>query len=141
MPEDLIPGTRVFTAGGIEAPVNEDGTITDPASVSALSRAARATINDSPSANSGSNSTGDGGQSAPKVSGQIALATPRATNSIPPSAVVGIDGVQGCVVSGGRALRVTIIGSQLGQTFVDFAASTPQPRTVDVSPSESTTCG
>ena len=141
LPRDLLPGTRLFTDGGIEATVNDDGTITDPASISALSHAARAMINDSPSANSGSNSTGDGAPSAPKVSGQIALATPRATNSVPPSAIVGIDGAEGCVVSDGRAVRVTIIGSQLGQTFVDFAASTPQPRTVDVSPSESTSCG
>jgi len=141
LPGDLVPGARVFTAGGLEAPVNADGTITDPASVSALSVAAEATINESPSGDSASNSTGDGAPSARKLSGQIALAASRATNAVPPSAIIGIDGAHGCVVADGRAVRVTIMGSQLGQTFVEFASATPQPRTVDVSPSESTSCG
>lgn len=141
MPDDLIAGARIFTAGGLEVPVNADGTITDPASVTALSVAAEATINESPSGDTASNPTGDSAPSARKVSGQIALATPRATNSVPPSAIVGVDGAQGCVVGDGRTVAVTIIGSQLGQTFVEFAPTTSQPRTVDVSPSESTSCG
>ncbi|WP_431245418.1 peptidoglycan-binding domain-containing protein [Leifsonia xyli] len=138
MPRDLVPGTRVFTAGGIQAPVNANGTITDAPSVAALSDLAKATVNDSSST---TNASKDDVPLASKVSGQVALATPRATNSVPPSAIVGVDGAHGCVVSDGRAVPVTIIGSQLGQTFVDFASTTARPRTVQASPAESTSCG
>lgn len=139
MPKNLVPGARVFSTGGIQAPVDADGTISDPASVAALSDAAQRSINDSSSG--GSTSEDDNSQSVKKVSGQIALATPRTTSAVPPSAIVGIDGNRGCVVSGGRAVHVSIVGSQLGQTFVDFASTAAEPRTVEASPSASTPCG
>ena len=109
IPQDAQPGARVILLGSQALPVPGDGVITDPGTVSA--------IMDSPEyaghvAAKGANA-GDGAQ----LSVKWRLAEPLTVSVVPPAAVGGTAG-RSCVWQGGEAVEVTVVGSQLGQTYV-----------------------
>jgi hypothetical protein len=49
-------------------------------------------------------------------------------SSVPPSSIIALDGSGGCVESGGDLFHVRVVGSQLGQTFVQFEQGAPPNR-------------
>ena len=109
IPQDAQPGARVILLGSQALPVPGDGVITDPGTVSA--------IMDSPEyaghvAAKGANA-GDGAQ----LSVKWRLAEPLTVSVVPPAAVGGTAS-RSCVWQGGQAVEVTVVGSQLGQTYV-----------------------
>jgi hypothetical protein len=79
------------------------------------------------------------GGGTPQVQGQYALAKPLDVSVVPPSAVVAAGATKGCVVGADATVyAVTIVGSELGQSFVIFAGS--PPTSVELAPSRTTTC-
>lgn len=120
-PTDLIPGPRVLTVDGVQLDVDARGRVTSPEQLADLAATAsyRSAVAD--------------GEAAPTLQGVLALAEPALVAGVPPAAVYGIDGTAGCVLeSEGRARGVTIVGSQLGQTFVVIDGEVPDA--VDASP-------
>ena len=71
------------------------------------------------------------------LSGTLRLASPVEVSAVPPSALYGVDGSSACVLVEGQAERVTIVGSQLGSSFVRFEGAPPEQ--VSASP-EATQC-
>ena len=105
LPTDLIPGPRVVTIGTNAIPVDtagRSGPVPFHVDVQAPDSA-----------------TGEDSASKP-IAAVLALAEPTTVSSVPPAAIVALDGSQGCVESSGRMLHVHVVGSQLGQTFVQF---------------------
>lgn len=126
LPENVVAGPRVVRIGTAAIDVDSAGR-----SVSPLPE-----ISDEPSSDSASPAET---ASPKKVSGSFALAEPVYVGSLPPSAVFGLRGDQGCVSSSGRRIPITVVGSQLGQTFVTFRGSEPPP-TVELHPRVTSTC-
>lgn len=119
VPGGMIPGGRVLVVDGIEVPVqvSADGVVIDPAGVSKLAGAAsfRALMSDSADlAQDAGMGTGEG------VSGVLRLQDPVMAASVLPSAVYDIEGQVGCVVTDSGPQLVSIVGSELGSTFVIF---------------------
>lgn len=103
-PQSLVAGERVIVLAGVEIPLNQNLEVDDLALVPA-----------------GGLEGGDG-----VVTATLKLAEPIAVSAVPPAAVISDDGVEGCVVADGQPLPVTIVGSQLGSTFVRFGGQLPQ---------------
>ncbi|GAA0441076.1 peptidoglycan-binding domain-containing protein [Leifsonia naganoensis] len=125
LPTNLVPGERVLVVGPDRIPVDEEGTVHDPAILVALGRTAAGRTE---------------GATAPQpIDAHLVLSAPLAVAVVPPSAVYGVSGEEGCVTTDGTTRRVRIHGSQLGQTMVTFADG-PPPEAVDVRPPR-TACG
>lgn len=124
IPDFLIPGTRVLELSGKEIAVDQSGTITDRESLAALADSAEYAKAAADSGNSG-------------IPANYRLVEKVAVAVVPPSAVIGPPENQ-CVVSGASTIRVTVVGSQLGQTFVMFEGDAPSA--VAIKPSASTKC-
>lgn len=122
-PVDLIDGPRVLMVDGTSVEVDPTAPIIDPKTLLA--------IDDLPSLQLREDSD-------EPAAAQLVLAAPIQVSVVPPSAVVGSD-VQSCVVSDGNPMRVRVVGSEFGQSFVAFEGAAPA--TVDVSPSEDAACG
>ncbi len=106
LPDDLVQGQRVVTIGTNAIPVDAAGK-SGPIPVELSART--------------EDSTDAGDASAPKpIAATLSLAEPTRVSSVPPSAIVALKGSQGCVESDGKMLHVHVVGSQLGQTFVQF---------------------
>jgi hypothetical protein len=72
---------------------------------------------------------GTGDSAPPKpTAATLALAEPTRVSSVPPSSIIALDGSRGCVESGGDLFHVRVVGSQLGQTFVQFEQGAPPNR-------------
>lgn len=130
LPADAVPGDRVLVVDGQPVPVGPDGSVTDPAALQVLaqSRTLAEAVAVAPD--------------APQLSLVWSLATPLTVLVVPPSAVVGLGGPATCVeADDGQARSVTIVGSQLGQTFVTPAAGAAPFDNVQVTPDASVTCG
>lgn len=126
MPPDLTPGERHLTVDSVTVPVEEDGTISDPAAVHDLeatpSYQRRAHEQDRGAADaSGGADAQSGGLPA-----ELSLRSPISIGVVPPSAVYALSGRTGCVASGNTPYRVEVVGSQLGRTFVRFAGESPR---------------
>jgi peptidoglycan hydrolase-like protein with peptidoglycan-binding domain len=105
LPDDLVEGPRVVTIGTGAVPVDAAGK-SGPIPVDLDARAQDSTDVDA---------------SAPKpIAATLSLAEPTRVSSVPPSAIVALSGSHGCVESNGEMLHVQVVGSQLGQTFVQF---------------------
>ncbi|WP_089909383.1 peptidoglycan-binding domain-containing protein [Leifsonia sp. 21MFCrub1.1] len=122
LPDDVMAGDRVVVADGLTIPVDAAGRITSAADLERLA-ASQAYLryrgSSSDSGPNGSEAAGpDGSASKPGMSVQYRLAQPTTVFSVPAAAVYATTGSTGCVVDEGHARAVTIVGSQLGETFV-----------------------
>jgi peptidoglycan hydrolase-like protein with peptidoglycan-binding domain len=126
LPLDRVPGDRVLVVDGERLPLGADGAVTDPTAL--------ATLTSSTSLREAVAAEGTSFTASLELDEPVDIAV------VPPSAVVSIHGVSACVVADGTALPVTVVGSQLGQTLVQFHHGTTSPETVAVQPAESTTC-
>jgi hypothetical protein len=120
----LAPGDRTLLVGGEVFAVSPDQEIADPEMLARLGAlpATRAALSE----------TGNG-----ILSGQLALAEPINAGVVPPAAVVASGGTA-CVVGDGTPQPVTVIGSQLGQTFIVFDGQPPEA--VALHPPRDLTC-
>lgn len=125
LPDGLIPGQRVLSVAGLRIPVTADGRIdlaSDLAKIASTQAYALAL----------------GDPNSPNLQGRLRLRTPVAISVVPPGAIVGTDD-KSCVIADGVPQPVTVVGSQLGQTFVTFSGKVPAA--VSVAPPVGTTCG
>ncbi|GAA3590126.1 hypothetical protein GCM10022198_12520 [Klugiella xanthotipulae] len=97
-------GSRVVTAGGIESELTENGTITDRAFLDAYS--------ETPEFIQWRANQSQG------LTVKSHLKTPIHSVTVPSSALFMVDGRYACIIGNGKSLAVTIIGSELGKTFV-----------------------
>jgi hypothetical protein len=75
------------------------------------------------------------------VSGVLVLTEAAPVFQVPPSTVFAIDGTSGCVTSKGADIRVRIVGSKLGKTFVVPGNDDAKlPETVDLPSGGERTC-
>lgn len=79
------------------------------------------------------------GVGAASISGTVAFSKPLVVGVVPPSAVRLITGGAGCVATEEGPVPVTIVGSQLGQTFVLFGDD-QKPASVLLSRPERSAC-
>ena len=107
LPEEAIAGDRVLTLSTGALPVPADGVITDPATLKA--------IKDSDQYRAFSTALGDG---EGVFTVPWSLATPISALVVPPSSLFGIVGAQACIAQEGAVRSATIIGSQLGQSYI-----------------------
>ncbi|WP_157696850.1 peptidoglycan-binding domain-containing protein [Leifsonia sp. 21MFCrub1.1] len=123
LPTDLVSGPRVVQIGSSRYPLRDDGEVTVPDVTSLGGQAA----------------SEDSSTAGKPIDAQILLATPIDVRVVPPSSVYDIAGSSGCVASGRATYRVRLVGSQLGQSLVDFG-DTHGPHHVDVPPRNRKPC-
>lgn len=130
LPSGLSPGERDLTVDDVTVPVDAGGAITASEALAALATTPSFARGSAGSDSGGTGSDGETGAST--ITGRLTLRTPVKVGVVSPSAVYAITGSTGCVASEGVAHRVTIVGSQLGQTYVRFEKG-DRPRSVDLS--------
>jgi hypothetical protein len=126
VPTSLVPGTRVLRIGTLSVPVAADGAVT---AATALAQIAQTSQYATSSA---------AGSASPTLSATEQLAKATDVTVVPPATLVGINGSHACILSHGHPYPVTIAGSQLGESYVQFTAGTPH--SVDLEPPASATC-
>lgn len=111
LPEEALLGDRVLTLSTGSLPVPADGVITDTATLQA--------IKDSEQYKGFSVAFKDQSSSS-EARFQVpwVLATPIHALVVPPSALFGLVGNQACIAHEGKAHTVTVLGSQLGQSYI-----------------------
>jgi hypothetical protein len=126
VPEDAAPGARALTIGGTPVSVGADGRITDPASLAVVAASeeyvqAAAVV---------------------EVGTDVTLTVPWALVEaidvwvVPPGAVLDAGTDAACVRDAeDRPVGVTVVASELGQTFVAPVAATAPPTSVRSRPS------
>lgn len=124
IPTPLVPGRRSVHLGQLAVAVDDQGRVTDAADLAAIEA-------------SPAYATFDAQTAATGLPATFALDDPIPVAVVPPSAVV-VDDTTSCVIAEGKPVPVEVVGSQLGESYVQFA-KTP-PRTVAISPPEDTTC-
>ena len=125
----LPPGERTLQIDdSTVVPVDTDGQITDPAALSAL--ASSSTVQFLRQMNS-----------LDSLTGTYALTTAIEVSVVPPAAIVASSESQGCVLDNNGSTRtITIVSSQLGQSFVTFDDLLQPPRYVLLDPPRTMTC-
>lgn len=78
-------------------------------------------------------------EAKPHVLGTVRLAKKRDVGVVPPSSVITGTSAKTCVIVGGVRRTVTVVGSQLGRTFVLFSGA-QDPRTVVARPDRTLGC-
>ncbi|MCI0156428.1 hypothetical protein KNO15_06940 [Leifsonia shinshuensis] len=134
---DFSGAKWTLTVDSVAVPLDATGDVSDPLALAELAAApsfVRAAARSNATAD-----TADAENGAGAFRGTVALAEPIKVGAVPPSSVYSITGAEGCVASEGEALHVTIVGSQLGQTFVLFQEGR-RPATVRISDSERPLC-
>ena len=124
-PSEAVEGPRALGLAGGAVPVGPEGTITDPAALTALT-------------GSQEFAEADPQQEPRSIAVPWILTEPVPVTVLPPSALYGISGSRGCVIEdGGPTTVVTVIASQLGRTLV-----VPERRLGDVlvHPDEDRSC-
>lgn len=135
---DFSGAKWALTVDSVTVPLDATGDVSDPSALTELAAApsfARAAAR----SNGTAGETADVENGAAAFRGTVALAEPIEVGAVPPSAVYSITGAEGCVTSEDTALHVTIVGSQLGKTFVLFHEGR-RPSTVRISDSERPLC-
>jgi peptidoglycan hydrolase-like protein with peptidoglycan-binding domain len=119
IPTTTAVGPHVLLVDAAQIAVPESGIITDPAALAAIqASAAYATyLANAPSGGATAGAAGDQTSTSP-LSYTYQLAAPIAVTAVPAAALYNLSGATGCLQSDGRALAATIVGSQLGKTFV-----------------------
>lgn len=123
-PPDLLPGPRVAVVGEARFAVGPDGMVQVP-ELSMLGETAKADSSDS---------------EVRSIDARLVLSEPVEVSIVVPSAIYGVEGAEGCVASRGEAFRVEILGSQLGETIVEFPDGR-SPQRVDTRPDSRRSCG
>lgn len=126
LPDDAAPGDRVLVIDGRDVPVGAHGTIVDPDSLAAI---AASSLYAEAQRNSVTSITAD-----------LALAHPIVAAAVPPGALYAIDGTTACVVADGSTRKATILGSELGVTFIALPGG-DIPSAVDLTPRGASSCG
>ncbi|WP_345761901.1 peptidoglycan-binding domain-containing protein [Diaminobutyricibacter sp. McL0608] len=106
LPNDLVTGPRVVTIGATTVPVDAAGK-SGPISLDLAPQAQDPTSTEESS-------------TVKPIAATLSLAEPTEVSSVPPSTIVDLDRSHGCVESNGDMIPVHVVGSQLGQTFVQF---------------------
>lgn len=133
-PDDaVVPGERSLTVDTISVPVDDSWSVSDPTALGALGAAPSVVRH----RNTALSETG--AERGGTLRGTLAFAAPVEVGIVPPAAVHSIEGNEGCVAAGPKALRVTIVGSQLGQSYVLFEGG-ERPDTVQLSESRRPSC-
>lgn len=113
-------GARKLVIEGAEAPVDDTGSVVDPASRALF--AATASYRGAQPDDSG----------RVQLAGILQLVEPVMVAAVPADAIYDIEATSGCVAADGAPHAITIVGSQLGQTYVIFDSEPPP--TVDAAP-------
>ncbi|PYY45968.1 hypothetical protein DEJ03_08665 [Curtobacterium sp. MCLR17_043] len=128
LPVDPAPGERVLRIGNVDVPTDAAGVVSSPTALAAITALPEyaATV-----------ASADG---APTVAATWTLSRPRTVQVVPPTALWDLEGDRACVQpTTGRSLRVEVLGSELGQSFVRV----PGGRTLDrirAAPDRSSSC-
>lgn len=128
MPVDAPTGPRVLVLDGERIAIDADGAVSDPEALAVIAASPgyrQALLLDSAN---------------PSLTVSWLLAEPLPVEVVPPSAVFGITAGQGCVALGDEVRPVSVVGSELGQTFV-LAADDRALDRVDLHPDPALPCG
>lgn len=140
MPEHLVPGARVLQIGSASIPVGAGGVLSTPSDLAQVIRTPGYRQARGAAAPNASGAPASSDQTASNViSAEFALSHPVDIAVIPPSAVYDIHGQIGCVADARRTYAVSIVGSQLGQSYVHFE-SADAPSKVALAPRKAAPC-
>jgi peptidoglycan hydrolase-like protein with peptidoglycan-binding domain len=140
MPSDLAVGERSVTVDEAVLPVEADGAIRAPEALAALAATPSYERSAQVVAAGAADATGDSDGGRPPLAGELSLREPVEVGVVPPTSVYSLVGATACVASGGRAFAVTVVGSQLGRTFVRFDEGST-PTSVDIRTGKRPSCG
>lgn len=119
VPSDVIDAEHVLVFDDKEFTVDKSGKLVDPSSENL------ALIRQSHVFKEWEKSSTDGNS---QLSVPLKLQTEIQAVSVSPSVVYGIEGNTGCVSDGQRSYKVKLIGSELGQTYVQFDKDVEVPQ-------------
>jgi hypothetical protein len=128
LPVDPAPGERVLRIGKADVPIDAAGVVSSPSALAAITVLPEyaATV-----------ASADG---RPSVAATWTLSRPRTVQVVPPTALWDLEGDRACLQpTTGRSLRVEVLGSELGQSFV----RAPGGRTLDrirAAPNRTSSC-
>lgn len=128
LPVDPAPGERVLRIGNADVPIDAAGVVSSPTALAAITALPEyaATV-----------ASADG---TPTVAATWTLSRPRTVQVVPPTALWNLEGDRACLQpTTGRSLRVEVLGSELGQSFVRV----PGGRTLDrirAAPDQTSSC-
>ncbi|MCS4277847.1 hypothetical protein M2390_003062 [Mycetocola sp. BIGb0189] len=130
LPENPVEGARVVEVNGQRYPIDEDtGAVTDPEAQAAIIAGERVSAEHSTEA--GATRT---------LGARYILVEPVTAWVTAPSALYNIEGAAACVAAGRQTYRVSLLGSQLGQTFIRFAEGFTPPAALDLNPNAARAC-
>lgn len=121
-----LSGDRVLNLTGGSIGVPADGVITDAAALAQIATSAE--LRAASQTNSG----------PINLAGRLVLQSPLPVSVVPPGSLVPVDGTAVCVVADGAGRRATLVGSQLGQSYVTFEGAAPTE--VQLNPPPDTRC-
>lgn len=124
-PVDAVPGERILEIDGVGVPVDAEGRVASPEALTTI-------------AGSDSFQQAVRGEES-SLQGRLALATPVTVSAVPPGALYDLVGQTGCLLVDGLPAAVEVVGSELGQTFVNFDAPSPATH-VALSPKDTPAC-
>lgn len=125
LPDRVAPGKRVLVIDGERFPTDGEGRVTDPgalARISSMPSYLQATRN-----------------AMTSITGSYVLSDQVAASVVAPGALYDVDQATACVIADGKPLAVTLIGSELGRSFVTFDTAEP-PAAVDLEPDQTRPC-
>jgi hypothetical protein len=125
LPQDLAPGARTVAVGGQTLPVDDNGVVSDPAALAQLAAwpAVRQAL---------------GPQGTGTVTGRYALAQPISVALAPAVAVMAASDGSACLLGDGQPVAASVVGSQLGEVFLQFTG--PAPEQVSLAPGPDLRC-
>jgi hypothetical protein len=123
LPEGAAAGSRLLRVDGTDIPLENDAVTSAEGLATLMGSASFA------QAISASQST---------LTGSYLLAQPLRVSVVPPGALYNLSGDQGCVLAQGTPRAVTVVGSELGQSFVVFPDEPPS--SVVLSPQDPPSC-
>lgn len=106
IPTDLVSGSRVLSVAGTKIAIDASGAGEVAAGVAAQL----------------ADPSDDQSSEAKPRNGDLLLAEPTSAFVVPPSAIFGLRGRVGCIQQDDLAIRVRVLGSQLGETFIDVVS-------------------
>lgn len=130
MPADLLPGQRLLSIDGQTISVDEAGVASDPDQLSALQM--------TPSYQKWLSALSE--EPASTLEASLVLAEPATVSSVSPSVIYEVDGTSACVLDKGTPRPVTIVSSELGQTFLIFPDGQAAPDLLPTPPKDAPSC-
>lgn len=112
MPRSAVAGERVIELMGVTGPLNEDGTATNAQFLGKVAGTQEYRLVEA-------------SDKEPELTAVITLKDPLQTLKVPPGALFGVNGDNGCIQSGAKAYAVKIVGSRLGATLVATTDDAP----------------